>query len=111
MTWLPAFLLTLAIEVPLALAILRARGTSRARIALVVALATIISHPLLTFVILPYFPGSFVTNVLAGEVVVVAIESIVLRVGLAPIRWPYAIAASATLNAASYLVGLAFFNA
>jgi hypothetical protein len=84
---------------------------SRRRISFVVALATVISHPLLTFVMIPLLPGSFVTNVLVGEAIVVAIEACVLRVGLPPMRWPHAIAASATINAASYLIGLALFNA
>lgn len=111
MTWFPAFLLTLAVEVPLALVLVRVRGCSRARIAFVVGLASAVSHPFLCFVLLRCLPGTFVTRVLVGELAVVAIEAAVLRLGLAPIRWSHAIAASATLNAASYLVGLALFNA
>ncbi len=110
MTWLPAFLLTLAIEVPVALMFVRVPGRTRARVAVVVALASLVSHPLLCFVLLRCLPGAFVARVLVGEAVVIAIEAIVIHIGLPPMRWAHAIAASATINAASYLVGIAFFN-
>jgi hypothetical protein len=107
MAWLRAFVLTQAIEVPLAMACLR--GRPRARTAVVAALATSVSHPLLCFVLLPGLPGPFVGRVLAGEAVVIALEAVVyargLRLGAA-----HALAASAFLNAASYLIGLGFFN-
>lgn len=110
MTWLPAFLWTLAIEVPLALMILRVPGVSLGRIAMIVALATAVSHPFLSFVVLPFTPAPFVVSVLIGETIVIAIEASIFRRGLGMQR-AHALAASATLNAASYLFGLAFLNA
>jgi hypothetical protein len=108
-SWLHAFLLTLAVEVPLAVAVVRVPGSSWLRIALVAVLASTISHPILTFVLVPYVPGPFVARVIVGELVVVAIETVVFRRGLA-IRWPHALAVSALLNGASFMVGLALYG-
>jgi len=102
MTWAEAFALTLAIEVPLALVVLRG---PRARVAVVAALATAITHPLLCFVLLPALPGPWVARVIPGEVVVIAIEAVVYALGLG-LKRGHALAASAFLNGASYLVGL-----
>jgi hypothetical protein len=109
MSWAGAFLLTLAIEVPLALACLR--GWPRGRVVLAAALATGLSHPLLWFVLARALPGPFLVRVLAGETAVIALEALVYLAALRPLRPGHALAVSATLNAASYLVGLAFFNA
>ncbi|MBL8624882.1 MAG: hypothetical protein JNK64_26475 [Myxococcales bacterium] len=108
MTWSLAFALTLAVEVPLGLLLVRHDG--RARVAMVVTAGSALSHPLLCFVLVRRLPGGFLARVLIGELIVVAIEGVVLAVGL---RLPpgRALALSATLNAASYLVGVAWFNA
>lgn len=102
MTWFVAFVLTHAIEVPLAVALVPGR---RARVAIVALLASVISHPIFTFVLLRGLPGPFVAREVAGEVCVIAIEALVWRAGMR-LRWPHAIAISAVLNATSYLVGL-----
>lgn len=107
MSWLEAFVVTLAVEVPLALVCLRARP--RGRVVAAAVLANAASHPLLWFVVLRVLPGPFLANVLAGECVVVALEAIVYLAVLR-LRPGHALAVSATLNAASYLVGIAFFN-
>jgi hypothetical protein len=108
MSWLEAFVLTLAVEVPLALVCLR--GRPRGRVVAAVVLANGASHPLLWFV-LGALPGPFLANVLVGECGVVALEAIVYLAVLRPLRPGHALAVSATLNAASYLVGIALFNA
>ena len=72
-------------------------------------LASTLTHPLLTFVIVPYLPGPFAARVVLGEMVVVAIEAVVYRRGLA-ISWPYALALSALLNGTSFAVGLAIYG-
>ena len=108
MSWSGAFLLTLAIEVPLAVIFLRAYP--RGRVAAAAVVATGASHPLLCFVLLRALPGPFLARVLAGEVVVILLEAAVYLLLLRPIRPGHALAVSATLNAASYLAGIAFFN-
>lgn len=109
MSWLEAFGLTLAVEVPLALVCLR--GRPRVRVVAAAVLANAASHPLLWFVVLRALPGLFLATVLVGECVVVALEAIVYLAVLRPLRPGHALAVSATLNAASYLAGLALFNA
>jgi hypothetical protein len=108
MFWLGAFLLTLAIEVPLAVACLRAYP--RGRVIAAAVLANSVSHPLLCFVLLRVLPGPFLARVLVGEMTVIVLEALVYLNVLRPIRPGHALAVSATLNAASYLVGIAFFN-
>ena len=108
MTWPAAFLLTLAIEVPLAVACVR--GWPRVRVAVAAALATAASHPLLCFVLLRALPGPFVARAIVGEAIVIALEAVVYRLALPGMRLGHALAASATLNAASYLLGLLLFN-
>jgi hypothetical protein len=73
-------------------------------------LANTASHPLLWFVLLRVLPGSFLARVLVGEVMVIVLEALVYLRALRPIRLGHTLAVSATLNAASYLVGIAFFN-
>lgn len=108
MSWLDAFLLTLAIEIPLAVICLRAYP--RGRVIAAAAIATGASHPLLCFVLVRALPGPFLARILAGELVVILLETAVFLLLLRPIRPGHALAVSATLNAASYLVGIAFFN-
>ena len=109
MPWLEAFLLTLAIELPLALICLRARP--RGRVAAAAVLANGASHPLFCFVLLRVLPGSFLARVLVGEALVIGLEALVYLAALRPMRAAHALSVSATLNAASYLVGIAFLNA
>lgn len=106
MTWLPAFVLTFAIEVPLALVVLGARP----RVAAAAVAATAITHPLLWFVLVPELPGRFAARAIAGEAIVVAIEAVVYMAALR-LRPAHALAASAFLNGASYLVGLVIAGA
>jgi hypothetical protein len=107
MSWPEAFALTLGVELPLALVGLRARP--RGRVIAAAVLANAASHPLLWFVILRGLPGPFLASILAGECAVVVLEAIVYMAVLR-LRPGHALAVSATLNAASYLVGIAFFN-
>jgi hypothetical protein len=108
MSWLDAFLITLAIEVPLAVACLRAHP--RHRVIAAATLANSLSHPLLCFVLLRVLPGLFLARVLVGEMTVIVLEAFVYLHVLRSIRPGHALAVSATLNAASYLVGIMFFN-
>lgn len=108
MSWLEAFGLTLAIEVPLALGCLR--GRPRGRVFAAAVLANAASHPLL-WCVLGGSPGPFLASVLVGECGVIVLEAIIYLAVVRPLRPGHALAVSATLNAASYLVGIALFNA
>lgn len=108
MTWLAAFAITLAVEVPLAVVGLRA--WPRRRVIAAATVANAVSHPLLCFVLLRVLPGPFAARVLAGELAVIVLEALVYR-AILRLRSGHALAVAATLNAASYLIGIAFFNA
>jgi hypothetical protein len=109
MSWPIAFVLTLAIEIPLAVLCLRSHP--RGRVIVAAFAANAISHPLLCFVLLRALPGPFLARVVVGELAVVALEAAVYVAALRPIRTGHALAVSATVNAASYLVGIAWLNA
>ena len=72
---------------------------------MVAALASAITHPLLCFVLLEYLPGRLAWRAVAGETIVIAIEAVVFAAGLR-LRAGRALAASAFLNGASYVIGL-----
>jgi hypothetical protein len=103
--YLLALGLTLVIEVPVALLVLRRRGW---RAVLPAALlANLISHPLLHFalprVLSPADRGTFL---LVGELGVFVLEALVYLLVARPRPRAMAVVAAALANAASYAVGL-----
>jgi hypothetical protein len=97
--------LTLAVEVPVVLLLLRRRGWKRVLAAALVA--NLVSHPLLHFVlpriVSPMARGQFI---LVGEIGVFVLEALIYWAVLRPRPWPLAVAAAALANAASYSIGL-----
>jgi hypothetical protein len=85
-------------------------SSPRGRVVAAAVLANSSSHPLFCFVLLRVLPGPFLARVLIGELAVIGLETLVYLVVLRPIRPAHALSVSATLNAASYLVGIAFLN-
>lgn len=107
-TWGPAWALTVAVEVPLAIVIVR--GHARVSVAAAALAANLLSRPLLTFGLLRWLPGPFLVRVGVGEGVVIALEAVIYRATLRNLTAGRALALAAALNAASYLVGLAVLN-
>ena len=103
-TYLPALLLTWAIELPLLLLILRGRAPWR-RVLLAGALGTAITHPQLWY-LWPRFFDSYTAYIVCGELAVVAIEAVVMafacRRHIGPLL---ALGAVALANAGSYGFG------
>ncbi len=99
--WAGSFALTLGVELPLLL--LLVRDVPRPRALLAGVAATGIAHPLLWFAWQPRF-SDWDVGVITGELAVVALESVVLKRGL-PTGWPRAVGLAALLNGASFLVG------
>jgi hypothetical protein len=103
--YLLALGLTLAVEVPLALLVLRRQGWKRVLPAAL--LANLISHPLLHFALPRVLsPADRVTFLLVGELGVFALEVIVYLLVVRPRPWLLAVGAAALANAASYALGL-----
>jgi hypothetical protein len=110
--WFQAFAFTLAVEVPVFVAVARLPvGTppkDRAplwRLALAGAAGTCATHPSLWF-LWPRVVGDYTAYIVSGELLVTAIESATFFALARPITWPRAVAASVTANAASFGLGL-----
>jgi hypothetical protein len=105
--WLMAFLITVAVETPIVVALTRDLDTSWPRRTLIAVFAQLVTHPLVWFVF-PYLVGlTGRTSMALAELWAWLAEAVfyglVLR-GLSPAR---ALGVSAIANAASILAGLA----
>jgi hypothetical protein len=103
--WLVAFLLTLAVEVPVATWLLRRTEPNLLRGAALVVFANLASHPLVWYVWTQVFLIGTVEYVLAAETWAVAVEAIFYAVvvrGLGPRR---ALAVALVANVASFAFG------
>ncbi len=99
MTWPLAFLLTLAIEIPIAVALL-GRGW-RADLPIVL-LANALTHPTLWFVLYPRF-DDYTTFLVVGEAMVFGFEGLLYTIITRSAR---GVLASVAANTASVLAGL-----
>jgi hypothetical protein len=103
--WFTAFLLTLAVEVPVAVFLLRRAEPNLLRAAALVVFANLVTHPVVWFVWTQVFLVGTPEYVIAAEAWAIAAEAafyaIVVR-GLGPGR---AILIAIVANAASFAVG------
>lgn len=102
--WVPAFLLTLAVEVPLFVLLVR-REVSPLRAALAGAAGTCLTHPLLWLVWTQLVPD-YTLYIVSGELLVAAIETLTFFALARPVSFRRALAASFLANGASYGTGL-----
>ncbi len=103
--WLAAFLLTLAIEVPIGLVLLRRAEPDLRRLFFLVIFANLVTHPAVWFIFTQLFLIGTPQYTLAAETWAVVVEAIFYFVtirGLAPTR---AITVAVVANAASFLIG------
>ena len=104
--WLAAFVLTLAVEVPIAGYLLRRVEPDRLRLAVLLVFANLATHPIVWYVITQLFLIGTWEYVLVAESWAVAVEAVFYAVafrGLDPRR---AIAVAVVANGASFFVGL-----
>ena len=103
--WLPAFLLTLAVEVPIGAYLLRRAEPDLARRLLLVVFANLLTHPSVWFVFTQLFLIGTLEYTLAAEAWAIAIEALFYLVtiqGLGPRR---ALGVAVVANLASFAVG------
>ena len=103
--WFAAFLLTLAIEVPVAVFLLRRAEPDLLRAAALVVFANLMTHPMVWFVWTQVFLIRTPEYVIAAETWAIAAEALFYAVvvrGLGPGR---AIVIAVVANAASFAVG------
>lgn len=104
--WLAAFLLTIAVEVPIVALLLRGRDPGGPRLAVLVVFASLATHPAVWFIVPQLFLVGTLMFTLAAETWAVAAEAIFYATasrGLSPLR---AIGTSLVANGASYVVGV-----
>ena len=103
--WFVAFLLTLAVEVPVAVFLLRRAEPNLLRAAALVVFANLLTHPMVWFVWTQVFLIGTPEYVIAAETWAIAAEALFYAVvirGLGPGR---AIVIAVVANAASFAVG------
>jgi hypothetical protein len=109
--WCKAFALTLALELPIAVLLLRGRsgGAPVGRRVAAVLVANLASHPAVWFVF-PELGTNSAAVLVASELWAFASEAAIYRLifaGPPPLAWRRAVLVSAVANALSFLVGKA----
>ena len=103
--WFAAFVLTLAVEIPVAGYLLRRAEPDRVRLVVLIVFANLATHPIVWYVwTQPFLIGTW-EYILAAEAWAVGAEAVFYAVafrGLGPRR---AIAVAVVANAASFVVG------
>ena len=108
--WLAAFMLTLAVEVPIGLLLLRHAEPDLRRLFFLVLFANLVTHPAVWFVFTQLFLIGTPQYTLVAEAWAVVVEAIFYVVtirGLAPTR---SILVAVVANAASFVVGRLVFS-
>lgn len=103
--WFAAFVLTLAVEVPIAAVLLRRTEPSWARLLLLIVFVNLATHPVVWFVVQQLFIDDTTTYTVVAEGWAVAAESVFYWAAFRDLPLRRAIAVSIAANAASFLIG------
>lgn len=103
--WFPAFLLTLAVELPVVLVLLRRARIDPLRLGLLVVFANLSTHPAVWFVFTQLFLVGTPEYVLAAEAWAFGAEALFYAVAVPGITARQAIAVALVANATSFAVG------
>ena len=103
--WFAAFLLTLAIEIPIAGYLLRRVEPDRVRLMILIAFANLATHPIVWYVITQLFLIGTWEYLLVAESWAVAVEALFYAVAFRGIGPRRAIAVAVIANAASFIAG------
>lgn len=104
--WFAAFVLTLVVETPIVVAVLRRGEPDLVRLALIAIIANLATHPAVWFVFTQLFLVGTPQYVLAAEAWAVAVEAAVYLVVIRGVGTRRAVTASVLANAASIVAGL-----
>ena len=112
--WLPAFLLTLCVEIPVALLALSAGRTAIPRTeipraAVIVVLANLATHPVVWFVLTQVLLVGTPAYTAVAEAWAVVVEALFYAVAITGIRSRRAIAVAVVANGASFVVGRVWY--
>jgi hypothetical protein len=103
--WFAAFLMTIVVEVPIVVVMLRRSEPDLARLAGIALFANLASHPAVWFVFTQLFLVGTPEYLVAAEGWAVAIEAAFYVVVIRGVSMPRALAVSLVANAASFAVG------
>ena len=103
--WFPAFVLTLAVELPIAVVILRPSRLGAGRLMGIVVIANLATHPVVWFVLPQLLDVGTTTYVVAAEAWAVAVETACYALAVPGIGFRRAASAAVVANAASWLAG------
>jgi hypothetical protein len=105
--WIAAFALTLAVELPIAVWLLRQAETNVARRIAIVVLANLATHPAVWYVFSQFFLVGTLEYTLAAEGWAFAIEAIFYFVAIRGVSSRRAVAVALVANGASFVAGRA----
>ncbi len=103
--WLAAFLLTLAVEVPIAAWLLRRDEPDRVRLVLLVAFASLATHPVVWYVWTQAFLVGTPEYIVAAEAWAFGIEALFYWAAFRQAGVRRAVVVSLAANAASFIAG------
>jgi hypothetical protein len=103
--WFVAFMLTLAVEVPVATLLLRRDEPNLLRAAVLVVFANLVTHPLVWYVWSQVFLIGTPQYVIAAEAWAILAEAVFYAVVIRGIRPGRALLVAAVANVASFAVG------
>jgi hypothetical protein len=103
--WFAAFTITVALEVPVVLFVLRRAEPEPLRLALLVVFANLATHPVVWFAITQLLLVGSPGYVLVAETWAIAAEAVFLVVAIRGLSARRAIAAAVVANAVSFLAG------
>jgi hypothetical protein len=105
--WFAAFLLTVAVEIPVAAYLLRRSEPDRLRLVVLVVFANLATHPIVWYVITqPFLVGTW-QYVVVAETWAIAAESVFYAVTVPAASPRRAVAVAVLANVASFLAGWA----
>jgi hypothetical protein len=103
--WFTAFVLTVAVEVPIVLVLLRASEPRLVRVAGLAVFANLATHPVVWYVISQLLLVGTVAYVVAAELWAVAVEAVFYRIAIVELPLGRAALVAVAANAASFAVG------
>jgi len=104
--WFEAFVLTLVVETPIVVLVLRRAEPGLARLALIAVFANLATHPAVWFVFTQLFLVGTAEYVLVAEAWAIAVEAAFFVVVIRGVGARRAVTASLLANGASILAGL-----
>ncbi|MFI5261471.1 MAG: hypothetical protein ACHQZR_02805 [Candidatus Limnocylindrales bacterium] len=103
--WLAAFLLTVAVEVPLVLFLLRRTEPDRLRLGLLIVFANLATHPIVWFVVPQVALVGTMGYILLAEIWATAAEALFYWAAVRGLPARRALAVSVAANVSSFVVG------